>query len=157
MARVHNDRVGREDYLFFILLVTPERSAKAKASNMSLLPDVPGSIKHELEWSVWYHHRADIPSQHMNADGLKDIVVGKRFWAHGPTGDVEPNAPAVVYWFELQRPAGGQATFVPHLVDDDSGVGTQVTAADLNGDRRPDVIAANKKGIFVHLSEVTKP
>ena len=39
----------------------------------------------------------------MNGDGLKDIVTGKRFWAHGPHGDVEPNAPAVLYWFELRR------------------------------------------------------
>ena len=37
----------------------------------------------------------------MNGDGLKDVLTGKRFWAHGPNGDKEPNAPAVVYWFEL--------------------------------------------------------
>jgi hypothetical protein len=89
----------------------------------------------------------------MNGDGLQDIVTGKRFWAHGPAGDVEPNAPAVVYWFELRRNGGGQARFIPHLIDDDSGVGTQVTAVDMNGDRRPEVIVANKKGIFVHWNE----
>jgi FG-GAP-like repeat len=88
----------------------------------------------------------------MNGDGLPDIVTGKRFWAHGPAGDVEPNAPAVLYWFELRR-EGGKATFIPHLIDDDSGVGTQVTTVDLNGDHRPDVIVANKKGIYVHLNE----
>ena len=27
-----------------------------------------------------------------DGDGLKDIITGKRFWAHGPTGDAEPNA-----------------------------------------------------------------
>ena len=26
----------------------------------------------------------------MNGDGLKDIVTGKRFWAHGTHGDPEP-------------------------------------------------------------------
>ena len=27
----------------------------------------------------------------MNGDGFKDIVTGKRFWAHGPGGDADPN------------------------------------------------------------------
>ncbi|QDV70024.1 FG-GAP repeat protein [Rosistilla carotiformis] len=89
----------------------------------------------------------------MNGDGLKDILTGKRFWAHGPNGDAEPNAPAVVYWFELKRDAKGSVQFVPHQVDDDSGVGTQVAATDLNGDELPDVIVGNKKGTYVFLSE----
>ncbi len=89
----------------------------------------------------------------MNGDGLKDILTGKRFWAHGPTGDVEPDAPALLLWFELHRDGHGNATFIPHLIDDDSGVGTQVAATDLNHNGRPDVIVANKKGIFVHLSQ----
>lgn len=88
----------------------------------------------------------------MNNDGLEDILTGKRFWAHGPTGDKEPDAPAVVFWLELRRNGKGNVTFIPHLIDDDSGVGTQVAASDLNGDNRHDVIVANKKGIFLHLS-----
>ena len=93
----------------------------------------------------------------MNGDGLKDILTGKRFWAHGPKGDAEPGAPAVVFWLELRRDGRGGVAFVPRLVDDDSGVGTQVSATDLNGDGRPDVIVANKKGIFVHLSRSPGP
>lgn len=89
----------------------------------------------------------------MNGDGVKDILTGKRFWAHGPTGDKEPDAPAVVFWLEVRRDGSGAVNFVPHLIDDDSGVGTQVAGVDLNGDGRPDVIVGNKKGIFVHLSQ----
>jgi len=88
----------------------------------------------------------------MNGDGLQDVLTGKRFWAHGPSGDKEPSAPAVVFWLELQRDNQGQVSFVPRLIDDNSGVGTQVAAIDLNSDSRPDVIVANKKGIFVHLT-----
>ncbi len=85
----------------------------------------------------------------MNGDGIKDILTGKRCWAHGPGGDAEPNAPFVVWWFELKR-TGGKATYIPHLVDADSGVGTQVMGTDVNGDGKIDVVVGNKKGVFVH-------
>jgi HEAT repeat protein len=84
----------------------------------------------------------------LDGDGLTDVVTGKRRWAHGPGGDPEPNAPPVLYWFRLVRDGAGNATFEPHLIDDDSGVGTQVTVADLDGDGRPDIAVANKRGVF---------
>jgi putative membrane-bound dehydrogenase-like protein len=86
----------------------------------------------------------------IDGDGLKDIVTGKRFWAHGNHGDPEPDAPAVVYWFQLVRGEKG-VDFVPHRIDDDSGVGTQVVVGDVNADGLPDVLVGNKKGAFVHL------
>ncbi len=88
----------------------------------------------------------------INGDGLNDVLTGKRFWAHGPKGDAEPAAPAVVYWFELRREKDRPVRFIPHEIHDNSGVGTQVTATDLNGDAVPDVIVGNKKGTFIHLS-----
>ena len=88
----------------------------------------------------------------MNGDGLKDIVAGKRFWAHGPTGDPDPNGTPVLYWFELKHD-GKEAHFVGHLIDDASGVGTQVVAGDVNGDKKPDVIVGNKRGTFVFLQK----
>lgn len=84
----------------------------------------------------------------LNGDGLPDLVTGKRYWAHGPTGDVEADQPAVLYWFELRRGPDG-VEFAPHLIDDCSGVGTQVTVADVNGDGRPDILTSNKKGTHI--------
>ncbi|MDO4575492.1 MAG: VCBS repeat-containing protein [Planctomycetia bacterium] len=88
----------------------------------------------------------------INGDGLIDFVTGKRFHAHGPQGDVEPNAPAVLYWFELKR-ENGKATFLPHLIDDNSGVGTQITVGDVNGDGKLDVLSGNKKGCHLFLQK----
>ena len=92
----------------------------------------------------------------MDGDGLKDIVTGKRFWAHGPTGDVEPGAPAVLYWFKLVRGQDHSVDFVPYRIHGDSGIGTQVVAGDINGDGLPDVVVGNKKGTFVHLHSALK-
>jgi hypothetical protein len=85
----------------------------------------------------------------VNGDGVMDIITGKRFWAHGPTGDKEPDAPAVLYWFEVRRDGKGVVAFIPHLIDDDSGVGTQIVAVDLNGDGRPEILTSNRKGVHV--------
>jgi len=88
----------------------------------------------------------------MNGDGIPDVVTGKRVWAHGPEGDVEPNAPAILMWWEAKR-NGDQTTLVPHIIDEDSGVGTQFAVGDLNGDGIPDIVVGNKKGAFIFLSE----
>jgi hypothetical protein len=87
----------------------------------------------------------------MDGDGVKDIVTGKRFWSHGRTGDPDRNDAAVLYWFTLVRGRNGGVDFMPHLIDNESGVGTQVVATDINGDGRPDVVVGNKRGTFVHL------
>ena len=89
----------------------------------------------------------------MDGDGLKDIITGKRFWAHGAAGDPEPNAAAVLYWFKLVRIKNHEVDFIPYLIDNDSGIGTQVVAGDINGDKLPDIVVGNKKGTFVFLHQ----
>jgi hypothetical protein len=83
----------------------------------------------------------------LDRDGVMEFVTGKRFWAHGPNGDVEPNAPALLVWYKLSR-SGGQVKWTRYVVDDDSGVGTQFTVADVNKDGRLDIVTSNKKGVF---------
>jgi hypothetical protein len=89
----------------------------------------------------------------IDGDGLKDIVTGKRWWAHGPEKDPEPKAAPVIYAFTLRRDGKGGASYQPHLIDNASGIGVQLVLQDVNGDGRPDIISANKRGTFVFLSE----
>jgi hypothetical protein len=85
----------------------------------------------------------------INGDGLKDLVTGKRWWAHGPHGDADPNLPPKLYWFEAKKNGDGLIRFVTHEIDDDSGIGTQFTVTDVNGDKLLDVVTSNKRGVFL--------
>jgi putative membrane-bound dehydrogenase-like protein len=87
----------------------------------------------------------------LDGDGLLDVVTGKRWWSHGPTRDGNQdgaNDPAVLLGLLLRRD-GGRARYVPVELDRESGVGTQITAGDVDGDGRCDVVVANKRGTFV--------
>jgi hypothetical protein len=85
----------------------------------------------------------------INGDKQMDFVTGKRWWAHGPKGDVNPDDPAKMFWFESKKGKDGMITFTPHEIDDDSGMGTQFAVTDINGDGLLDVVTSNKKGTFL--------
>ena len=91
----------------------------------------------------------------INGDGVKDLITGKRFWAHGPGGDEDAAGEVVMYWFEVQKTKGQPATFIPHKIEEgiDSGVGTQFEVADFNGDGKLDIILSNKKGTNLLLQK----
>ena len=84
----------------------------------------------------------------INGDGIKDLVTGKRHFAHQGK-DPGGKDPAMLYWFELRRPQKGKVEFTMHVIDNDSGVGTQFEVTDINGDSRPDIVTSNKKGVYI--------
>lgn len=102
---------------------------------------------------TWKHHTIlnsfsqshGLAMADINGDGYPDLVTGKRYFAHNGK---DPGAfePAVLYWFQLKP--GKTPTWIPHLIDDNSGVGLQVLVYDMNGDGLPDIISCNKKGLF---------
>lgn len=92
-------------------------------------------------------HAVDIAD--INRDGVPDIVTGKRWWAHA-TGDEGSHMPASLVWLETVHSAG-RIHFIPHVIDNSSGVGTQVMAIDVNGDKLTDIVSGNKRGAYVFL------
>lgn len=111
---------------------------------------VDGWKTHQIEDSFTQTHALCLAD--INRDGLPDFVTGKRWWAHGPKGDINPGDPAVLFWFELGR-KDGRAAWTAHQIDDDSGVGTQFEVADLNADGKLDIAISNKKGVFYFEQE----
>jgi hypothetical protein len=130
------------------------------------LMDVLSSSAHEL--GVWWHqqmkdkkgnvswktHLIDesytqthgLSLVDINSNGLPDFVTGKRFFAHMGSDPGEFDPP-YLYWYEFVP--GENPTWIPHRIDDDSGVGVHVVTQDITGDGWIDIIIANKKGVFV--------
>jgi hypothetical protein len=90
----------------------------------------------------------------MTGDGLADFVVGKRFFSHNESyADPDPYGAAVLYVYRTVRnkQASGGAEFVPELVHNQSGAGSQVLAVDLNKDGVMDLVTSGELGAFAFL------
>ena len=89
----------------------------------------------------------------LNGDGRKDYITGKRFLAHHghDPGDSDP---AIILWIEILP--GKEPLFKEHIIDNDSGSGLNITVQDMNGDRKPDIVVANKNGVFLFENYLKK-
>lgn len=128
------------------------------------LPDIISSSAHD--YGIWWHEQGKDAQGKMtwthheiskafsqshgtelkdiNGDGHPDIIAGKRYFAHNG-GDPGAYEDAVIYWFEYVP--GKNPTWIPHQIDNNSGVGLHVTVVDMNRDGAPDIVVGNKKGV----------
>lgn len=105
-----------------------------------------GFIHHTIDSSFSETHGLALDD--INGDGYPDIVTGKRWYAHNGN-DRGGKDPSVIYWYEYKP--GKQPQWIPHYIDDNSGVGLHVVVKDMNNDGLPDIVIANKKGVFLFM------
>ncbi len=129
--------------------------------------DVVSASAHD--YGIWWHEQTDpgifktilidstfsqthgLVMKDLNGDNLPDLITGKRFFAHNGK-DPGGKEPAVLYWYELKHDEDRKPFWMPHLIDDNSGVGLQLVVQDLDGDNHKDIVIANKKGVFLFES-----
>ena len=85
--------------------------------------------------------------------------------AQGPSSEtVKPfNATSLAGWrtqgAATWRPAGGEivgsAAAAPGSLVLEKSIGTQISVVDVNGDKRPDVLTAQRKGAYVFLNNIS--
>ncbi|QMW00613.1 FG-GAP repeat domain-containing protein [Spirosoma foliorum] len=89
----------------------------------------------------------------LNGDGRKDYITGKRFLAHHGR-DPGDSDPGILLWFEFTP--GKAPYYKEHVIDNDSGAGLNIVTHDMNGDKKPDIVIANKNGVFLFENKVKK-
>ncbi|RRB07812.1 FG-GAP repeat domain-containing protein [Larkinella rosea] len=89
----------------------------------------------------------------LNDDGRADYITGKRFLAHHGR-DPGDSDPAILLWFEFTP--GKEPFYKEHVIDTDSGAGLNIVVQDMNGDKKPDIVIANKNGVFLFENKIKK-
>ncbi len=111
---------------------------------------IVGQQPWENDYGVRFSQPHAMALQDVDGDGIKDLITGKRYWAHNGH-DPNERDPRVLYWFQTKRGQDGRVDFIPHLIDGDTGVGTQLTTGDIDGDGLLDVVIGSKYGCRVLL------
>ena len=82
----------------------------------------------------------------LNNDGRADYITGKRFLAHNGNDAGDAETP-YLFWIEFTPET--PPYFKEHLIDSDSGAGLNIAVRDMNKDNKPDIVIANKNGVFL--------
>jgi hypothetical protein len=134
-----------------------EQKRDAKGEISFVRHDIMGDFSTKNAGNVTFSEPHGAAFADLDGDGVPDMIVGKRLLSHLESHlDPDPNGPAVLYWYRTVRnpKAPGGAEFVPELINNRSGVGSQFTVTDLNGDGTPDIVISCVKGTFIFWNEM---
>ena len=117
-------------------------------------------VRHMIMDDLWTKNAGDVAFSephgttyaNVDGDGVPDCIVGKRYWSHLDTYlDPDPYGQPVLYVYKAVRDpkAPGGAQFVPELIDNHSGAGSDLLAVDLNNDGAIDIVTATRFGTFI--------
>ena len=134
-----------------------EQKRDAQGNITFVRPNIMGDFSTKNAGGVTFSEPHGLAFADMDGDGIPDMIVEKRPYSHLES-HLDPDAygPAVLYRYRTVRnpKAEGGAEFVPELIHNRSGVGSQFLVKDLNGDGAPDIVVSNVKGTFISWNQM---
>jgi hypothetical protein len=88
----------------------------------------------------------------LDSDGKEEMITGKRFLAHNGNDAGDGDIPILMYF---NFDSSTTPYFGEHIIDNDSGAGLNIAVRDMNKDNKPDLIIANKNGVFILKNQIT--
>jgi hypothetical protein len=126
---------------------------RSPAGEISFVPHVVmGRTANESAGGVVFTEPHASTIADVDGDGIPDFVVGKRYWSHlDDFYDPDPYGAPVLYVYRTMhdKAAPGGARFVPELVHNYSGGGSDVLVRDLDGDGVMDLVTSTRSGTYV--------
>jgi hypothetical protein len=89
----------------------------------------------------------------LNGDSRKELITGKRYLAHNGNDAGDSDAPILLF---MEFTPDKAPYFKEQIIDSDSGAGLNIVVQDMNKDQVPDIVIANKNGVFLFENLIGK-